>query len=213
MSWTRTADVNVRERPLTFAAASEAAATDKSTVGGAPGVTEAGIFRAFASPSAGVSTGQAVLAGFSEVAADDKQVLRPCGRHVEQPVELGLEILVFLGLIPVPVRWFGDRPLEPLPVLLFDEAEVAERLGAVAHDSNVRRRGVAPVRIGQEHDGRLEPLRLVQVHEPDDVGAPGLERKRIDVRRIVCGILLEAAPAGERPGGCREREPIGRRPS
>ena len=36
-------------------------------------------------------------------------------------------------------------------------------------------------RVGQEHDGRLEPLGLVQVHHPDDVAAPGLERQRFDL--------------------------------
>ena len=46
----------------------------------------------------------------------------------------------------------------------------------------------AAARVGEEHDVRLEPLRLVQVHQPDDVGAPGLERQRLDlVRRLAVG--------------------------
>ena len=45
-----------------------------------------------------------------------------------------------------------------------------------------------PSRVGQKHDVRLEPLGLVQVHQPHDVRAPGLERERLDfARRLAVG--------------------------
>ena len=45
------------------------------------------------------------------------------------------------------------------------------------------------IRIGQEHDVRFQPLGLVQVHDAHDVGAPRLERQRLDlIRRFAVGL-------------------------
>ena len=60
-------------------------------------------------------------------------------------------------------------------VLPSHDREPALRDGAVARDANVHPRVEAAARIRQEHDVRLEPLRLVQVHEPHDIPAAGLE--------------------------------------
>ena len=71
----------------------------------------------------------------------------------------------------------------------------------VALDVDVHPRLEAAARVGQEHDVGLEPLGLVQVHQPDDVGAAGLERQRLDlVRRLAVGL--------ERVGGIGEAAAI-----
>ena len=49
------------------------------------------------------------------------------------------------------------------------------RLQAVALDMHVGPRLHPSGRVGQKHDVRLEPLRLVQIHQPDDVRTSGLE--------------------------------------
>ena len=68
---------------------------------------------------------------------------------------------------------------------------------AIALDADVHPRREAAARIGEKHDGRLEALGLVQVHDPDDVGAARLERKRLDLARVLAIVLERVGGVGQ----------------
>ena len=59
----------------------------------------------------------------------------------------------------------------------------------------------ATERIGQKDDIGLEPLGLVQVHQPHDVRAPGLERQRLDLARGLAVGLERIRRVGEAASG------------
>jgi hypothetical protein len=54
-------------------------------------------------------------------------------------------------------------------------------VGTVTDDTDVHTLRHAPGGIDQEHDGRLDPLGFMEVHQPHDVAPPRLERDRVEV--------------------------------
>ena len=111
------------------------------------------------------------------VTADDERVFRARGGDVEQAIDLGLEILLLppARASPSPQARRADARAAALPFLL--DAKVAARRGAVADDPDVHARFETSERVREEHDRGLQPLRLVQVHQPHDITTTRLERQ------------------------------------
>ena len=95
--------------------------------------------------------------------ADDEHLPGAGRRDVEEPELLGLveDLLGFLQLLPA--GRLGDLD-DPESLGFADHPPVAPRARASAVDREPDRPVALPARIGEEHDGRLEPLGAVNGH-------------------------------------------------
>ena len=170
----------------------------------AAGIASAGALAIFAESAshAGVR-----LPGLPRVAADDEQVLRARGGHVEQPIDLGVEIRLLRPARCASQPAGSASTRRAASSCLPPRSGSSPRAAAPSRTMRTSTRGSKPPSGSARNTTvGLEPLGLVQVHEPDDVATAGLERQRVDLGRFLRPVLVEPRPRGERVGGLRQRE-------
>src|SRR4029453_9483701 len=116
--------------------------------------------------------------------ADDQHLLRTRRRDVEES-DLLRRLALRLGrlhLFPAGgLRILDDaEALARLPAT----PPVPERMRSVAVDEEAHRRIVLAARVGEEDDGRLEPLRAVDGHQPHRAAASGPRAPLFDVAGV-----------------------------
>ena len=117
-------------------------------------------------------------AGLACPARDDQLLPGPGAGHIEDALLLGFQKSGFLALVLEPVQRLGEGTRTVRPGGDGHGCEgfrFAPRSASRMRIRTARSRNALPG-VGQDHDGRLQPLRLVQVHDPHGVIVPRVER-------------------------------------
>ena len=117
-------------------------------------------------------------AGLACPARDHQLLPGPGAGHIEDALLLGFQESGFLALVLGPVQRLGEGTRIVRPGGDGNGCEgfrFAPRSAPRMRIRTARSRNALPG-VGQDHDGRLQPLRLVQVHDPHGVIVPRVER-------------------------------------
>ncbi len=105
------------------------------------------------------------------------------GGDIEETVLLVGEVRLLGRLVALPIGGLPQQGRLEGGLRLLHNLEPAQRLDAVAPDVDVHPRLESAARVREEDHVGLEPLGLVQVHQPHHIGPARLQRKRLDLAR------------------------------